>query len=247
MLLVFGWEACGILSSWQGSKCEPCALEGNVLATGPPGKPLKSFFFNLFFSKQFHCKYSARCIWLRNLIWDCLGSTPHTPELTSFLPSGNLLTLSKCHCPHLENRDFKSAYFMVLYEGLYEIFHIKQLSITTGYTVSDLLVVAIIKGRGRKTLPSSLFFWWEYITLGDSWVQCKRSQPSLHIILDQLKNDIYSHDSTLKWHITLSTHRLLLTSPILTMWPARGHTNLVSLNDIFIGLLLAIVYLSTST
>ena len=47
---------------------------------------------------------------------------------------------------------------MVLYEGLYEIFHIKQLSITTGYTVSDLLVVAIIKGRGRKTLPSSLFF-----------------------------------------------------------------------------------------
>ena len=47
---------------------------------------------------------------------------------------------------------------MGLYEGLYKIFHIKQLSITTGHTVSDLVVVALIKGRGRKTLPSSLFF-----------------------------------------------------------------------------------------
>ena len=159
MLLVFGWEACGILSSWQGSKCEPCALEGNVLTTGPPGKPLKSFFFNLFFSKQFHCKYSARCIWLRNLIWDCLGSTPHTPELTSFLPSGNLLTLSKCHCPHLENRDFKSAYFMVLYEGLYEIFHIKQLSITTfSQTCLLLLKINVLPWGCRKAASDGLVF-----------------------------------------------------------------------------------------
>ena len=196
MFLAFGWEACAILSSWQGSKRESRALcAGRQCLNHWTTREVPQIFFFLkknLFSKQFHCKYSARCIWLRNLIWDCLGSTPATPEFISFLSSGNLLTLSKCHCPHLENRDFKSAYFMGLYEGLYAIFHIKQLSITTGHTVSDLLVVAIIKGRDRNTLPSSLFFWWKYVTSGDSWVQCKRSQPSLHIILDQLKTDISS-------------------------------------------------------
>ena len=124
MFLGFGWEVCAILSSWQGSKCESHALCAGRQClnhwTTREG-PQIFFFEKNFFSKQFHCKHSARCIWLRNLIWDCLGSTPATPELISFLPSGNLLTLSKCHCPHLENRDFNSAYFMGLYEGLYEI------------------------------------------------------------------------------------------------------------------------------
>ena len=41
---VFGNEACGILACWPGIKPTPSALEGEILATGPPGKsPLASF------------------------------------------------------------------------------------------------------------------------------------------------------------------------------------------------------------
>ena len=41
---VFGNEACGILAFWPGIKPTPSALEGEILATGPPGKsPLASF------------------------------------------------------------------------------------------------------------------------------------------------------------------------------------------------------------
>ena len=34
----FGWEACGVLVPWLGIEPTPSALEGEVLATGPPGK-----------------------------------------------------------------------------------------------------------------------------------------------------------------------------------------------------------------
>ena len=41
--LFFGREACGILAPWPGIKPAPLALEGKVLTTGPPGKPLCPF------------------------------------------------------------------------------------------------------------------------------------------------------------------------------------------------------------
>ena len=42
MGVFFGPEACGILPPRVGIKPAPPALEGEVLATGPPGKTLKS-------------------------------------------------------------------------------------------------------------------------------------------------------------------------------------------------------------
>ena len=38
----FGHEACGVLAPWLGIEPTPPALEGDILATGPPGKSLNS-------------------------------------------------------------------------------------------------------------------------------------------------------------------------------------------------------------
>ena len=38
MFWVFGREACGILAPQPGIEPAPCALEGEVLTTGLPGK-----------------------------------------------------------------------------------------------------------------------------------------------------------------------------------------------------------------
>ena len=40
MFWFFGHETCGILAPWPGIEPTPLALEGKVLTTGPPGKPL---------------------------------------------------------------------------------------------------------------------------------------------------------------------------------------------------------------
>ena len=40
IVLLFGWEACGILTPQPGIKPIPPALEGEVLTTEPPGKSL---------------------------------------------------------------------------------------------------------------------------------------------------------------------------------------------------------------
>ena len=40
MFCFFGPEACGILAPWPGIEHSPPALEGEVLATGPPGMSL---------------------------------------------------------------------------------------------------------------------------------------------------------------------------------------------------------------
>ena len=42
MFCLFGPKACGILAPWPGIEPTPPALEGEVLTTGPPGKPLIS-------------------------------------------------------------------------------------------------------------------------------------------------------------------------------------------------------------
>ena len=36
----FGPETCGIVALQLGTKLAPCVLEGEVLTTGQPGKPL---------------------------------------------------------------------------------------------------------------------------------------------------------------------------------------------------------------
>ena len=42
----FGCEACGILTLWPGFEPTPLKLEGEVLTSGPPGKPLFRFSLN---------------------------------------------------------------------------------------------------------------------------------------------------------------------------------------------------------
>ena len=44
MFWFFGYEACGILAPQTGIEPIPPALEGEVLTTGPPGKPLCFIF-----------------------------------------------------------------------------------------------------------------------------------------------------------------------------------------------------------
>ena len=44
IFLFFGLDAHGILAPPPGIEPAPPALEGEVLATGPPGKSLKCFF-----------------------------------------------------------------------------------------------------------------------------------------------------------------------------------------------------------
>ena len=50
MLWCFGRKACGILASQAGIEPTPCALEGKVLTTGPPGK-----FPSIMFCKDLLC------------------------------------------------------------------------------------------------------------------------------------------------------------------------------------------------
>ena len=47
MFCFFGLEACGILAPWPGLEPALSALEGEVLATGSPGKSPQTFFFFL--------------------------------------------------------------------------------------------------------------------------------------------------------------------------------------------------------
>ena len=47
--LVFGYEACGILTPQQGIKLAAHALEGEVITTGPPGKSLSFSFKHISF------------------------------------------------------------------------------------------------------------------------------------------------------------------------------------------------------
>ena len=44
MFWFFGHEACGILAPQPGMELTLPALEGEVLTTGPPGKPLETDF-----------------------------------------------------------------------------------------------------------------------------------------------------------------------------------------------------------
>ena len=46
----FGHEACGILAPWPGIEPIPPALEGKVLATGPPGKSCNLLSISIRFS-----------------------------------------------------------------------------------------------------------------------------------------------------------------------------------------------------
>ena len=51
MFWFFGREARGILAPWPGIKPAPPALEGKILTTGPPGKPLVLYFVPDFFQE----------------------------------------------------------------------------------------------------------------------------------------------------------------------------------------------------
>ena len=42
-LFIFGLEESRILTPQPSTKPEPCEFEGEVLTTGPPGKPLRAY------------------------------------------------------------------------------------------------------------------------------------------------------------------------------------------------------------
>ena len=44
VLVLWGWEVYGISAPWPGIEPAPSALEGQVLATGPPGRFLTLLF-----------------------------------------------------------------------------------------------------------------------------------------------------------------------------------------------------------
>ena len=49
----FGHEACGVLAPRSGIEPAPLALEGEVLATGPPGKSLSPFISHILIPATF--------------------------------------------------------------------------------------------------------------------------------------------------------------------------------------------------
>ena len=71
VLIFFGCEACGIITSWPGIRPVPLALEGEVLTTGPPGKSWGYSFIK--------CPHGPR---------DC-DKSQHLPSLVGEDPSYN--------------------------------------------------------------------------------------------------------------------------------------------------------------
>ena len=63
----FGLEACGILASQSGVELTPCALEGEMLTTGLPGKSLFSIFSVVYRGGIYRSCSNSILSFLRNL------------------------------------------------------------------------------------------------------------------------------------------------------------------------------------
>ena len=85
MFWFLGWEACGILAPWSGTKHAPSALKGEVLTTAPPGKswaynfesgPFFSFIYKLL--PSFHLKWGI-CFSVQRLYQKDYGAIDGSP------------------------------------------------------------------------------------------------------------------------------------------------------------------------